>query len=151
MEVLRARGTVWLGIRTCSLSSNLIGQVASQVERLVPSFLFLMQRSGDSFNTYKSEIAALANDLPQSMLALTPEYYATQGLLAGMQSWIKVTTIGRASDTEIERLAMYTTGTPLVHVFKTSMLSFGAICCEPDTPQSTLDSSTTKRDSFRMR
>jgi len=125
--VLRKHAAVWIGIRTCSLSRHLRGQLSLQTDNSIPTFLYLTQRSADLFNVYKAKISASANVLTDGMLALTPPYYADQQLIGDMQSWIKLATLAHADGSELDRLAMYTTGTPLVQVLKASMLSFGSV------------------------
>jgi hypothetical protein len=125
LEVLSKHGAVWVGIRTCFISERLRVLMETQKKNSIPTFLYLMQRSGKSFAAYKGTFSTSTNYMYPGMPKLMPSYYAD--LLDGFKSWIKVTTLVPVKESEIVRLAMYTTGTQLIHVLRTSMLSFGSV------------------------
>jgi len=126
-KILRERGVVWIGVWGRPMSLNLHQQLSQQIETSIPTVLFLVQRSADSFSCYKGNVSDIANKLDHTIRGLTPSYYADLQFLAHVKNWLRLSAITRASGGEVEKLLMHTTGRPLVDVLKSSMLTFGSV------------------------
>jgi len=125
---LQRRIGVWFGIRTCFFRRALMVALQKQIRNGIPTYLWLLQRSGQSFIGVRGLMADLSNS-PDSA-AHVPDYYREQGLLPEMKGWVKIVAFEEMAFPELEGLRLCTTGNLLIDVLKKSMLSFGAVYSE---------------------
>lgn len=116
-----------MGIQTMSLGERLRAPLSAQIKDSIPTFIYLMQKSGSSFEAYKGNMAGSTNYVRPGMQDMMPRYYSDSQLLPRFKGWVEVTSFTKANEKEIAHLAMYSTGTQLLYVLQRSMFSFGSV------------------------
>jgi len=120
-EVLDRHGAVWVGKLGKPLARSHIAQVESQVQRGIPTYLFLVQRTAGRYEVYRGTVVEMARALPAAEGHLVPEYYEALGILAQVGFWTKVCRIERLDPGCLDALRVSTSGSAVPYSLITSM------------------------------
>jgi hypothetical protein len=88
-QVVSQNGAVWFGKLGQPISSQRADMLNQQVERNIPTFLYLVKGNRRKSTAYRANLAQISKDLPKEN-ALIPAYYAEKGLIQYMKVWMKM-------------------------------------------------------------
>ena len=145
--VTSTSGAVWFGSRGQAPGEARLILLMEQVERSVPTFLYLVQRKAQTFQTFQAPILAIAHSVPPTDSQLIPPYYVSFGSRFKAAIWLKAGLFKEEPDGALRLLQVETTGSPVTFVLAKSMASIlvvveGEIEASPPTRRRTLAADT---------
>lgn len=96
-------GAVWFGKLGQTLSQGRIDLLNQQVEKKIPTFLYLVKGNRRKSTAYRAGLIALTRQMPNEA-ALIPSYYAEKDLIQYMKAWMKVGQIEAIELSEMDTL-----------------------------------------------
>lgn len=116
-DVALSFGSVWFGVRGQAPTSARLMSLTEQLERSIPTFFYLVQRT-QPLSVFKSSILAIVKSLPEKESRLVPPYYAAMPTGYKAALWLKVGLFDEASNGVLDLLRVHTTGNPVTHALK---------------------------------
>jgi hypothetical protein len=102
-EIVARHGAVWFGKLGQTLSQSRIDMLNQQVEKGIPTFLYLVKGNRRKSTGYRAPLLLVTRDQPKET-ALIPSYYAEKDLIQYMKVWMKVGEIEAIEMTEMDKL-----------------------------------------------
>jgi hypothetical protein len=99
-EVVALHGAVWFGKLGQTLSQGRIDMLNQQVEKEIPTFLYLVKGNRRKSTAYRAPLLFVSKEIPKEK-ALIPAYYAEKDLIQYMKAWMK---IGPIEPIEMDRM-----------------------------------------------
>lgn len=103
-EVVDQHGAVWFGKLGGTLSFSRIELLNKQIEKKIPTFIYLVKGNRKKSTPYKADILSLSRDFPKKEKALIPTYYAEKKLLKFMNAWVKIGHIEQVEISDLKNL-----------------------------------------------
>jgi hypothetical protein len=88
-EVTSILGAVWFGKLGQTLAQSRIDMLNDQVEKKIPTFLYLVKGNRRKSTAYRAPLFLLSREIPKEK-ALIPDYYAEKDLIQYMKAWMKI-------------------------------------------------------------
>jgi hypothetical protein len=121
--VASSMGGVWFGSRGQAPGEARLILLKQQLERSIPTFLYVVQRKPETIQAFQSPILSLAHSVPSADSQLIPPYYVSFGSHFKAAIWLKVGQFKESPYTALRLLQMETTGSPVTFVLMKSMAS----------------------------
>jgi len=103
-EVVDQQGAVWFGKLGGTLSLSRIDLLNKQIEKKVPTFIYLVKGNRKKSTPYKANMIAVTRDFPKKEKALIPSYYSEKKLLKYMSVWFKIGHIEQVEMSDLKNL-----------------------------------------------
>jgi hypothetical protein len=102
--VVEQQGAVWFGKLGGTLSLSRIDLLNKQIEKKIPTFIYLVKGNRKKSTPYKANVVAVTRDFPKKEKALIPSYYSEKKLLKYMSVWFKVEHIEQVEMSDLKNL-----------------------------------------------
>lgn len=116
-------GAVWLGKIGKPLAQPKINIMNKQIANDIPTFVYLVQKVGQRYETHKGTIDEITRELP-TQKNLIPRYYEQQNILQYVSLWLKISKLTKLDKNGLMRLKVANTGTAVPDALSTSMAGF---------------------------
>jgi hypothetical protein len=103
-EVIKQNSSVWFGKLGTPISQNAIESFISQIEKGIPTYLYLVKGNRKRSTFYKAKILTLSGDFPKKEKDNIPYYYFEKKIAKQMKSWVKIIDIQPLEAEEIKSL-----------------------------------------------
>lgn len=108
-EIAKQKGAVWLGKMGRTLARNHVKTLNEQCKHNIPTYVFLVQKSGVGYELYQGNMVEVSRASPDDR-RLIPPYYEQRGILRYMRLWQKLTGIRRVDPAVLKRLYVASSG-----------------------------------------
>jgi hypothetical protein len=102
-EIVASHGAVWFGKLGQTLSQNRIEMLNHQIEKKIPTFLYLVKGNRRKSTAYRASLLLVSREIPENK-ALIPAYYAEKDLIQYMKAWMKIGQIESIELSEMDKL-----------------------------------------------
>jgi hypothetical protein len=92
-QVVEREGAVWFGKMGSPVSQNNIVILNGQVEKGIPTFVYLVKGNRRKSIAYRSRLIFALKTLPKTETDLVPTYYAELNIPQYVKFWVKLTKI----------------------------------------------------------
>jgi hypothetical protein len=103
-EVIQQNGSVWFGKIGTPFSQKAIDIFSLQIEKGIPTYLYLVKGNRKKSTFYKARIITLAGEFPKKEKEGIPPYYFEKKIAKQMKSWVKITDIQPLDSDEVKSL-----------------------------------------------
>ena len=103
-EVIQRKGSVWFGKLGTPVGQKAIETINSQIEKNIPSYLYLVKGNRRKSTFYKAKIITLSAEFPKKEKAGIPPYYFGKNIVQHMKFWVKISDIQPLDVEEIKSL-----------------------------------------------
>lgn len=103
-EVILQNGSVWFGKLGTPIGQTAIDNFISQIEKGIPTYLYLVKGNRRKSTFYKAKIITLSGDFPKKEKDGIPPYYFDKKIVKQMKSWVKITDIQPLESGEVKSL-----------------------------------------------
>lgn len=123
IAIIERHGQVWFGKLGKPLGQPNVKKINQQVEKGIPTYLYLVQKGDQGYSTYRGRIVCVTTEFPAGEEQLIPTYYSA---LNGpdIRFWVKVFDLHPAEADALSRLASVTSPDPIKHTLASSMAGF---------------------------
>jgi hypothetical protein len=102
-SVVAEHSAVWFGKLGQTLSQERIDMLNQQVEKGIPTFLYLVKGNRRKSTAYRASLVQISRETPKEK-KLIPAYYAEKDLLQYMKAWMKIGEIEAIEMSEMDKL-----------------------------------------------
>jgi hypothetical protein len=103
-EVIQQNGNVWFGKLGTPVGKKAIETINSQIEKNIPSYLYLVKGNRRKSTFYKAKIITLSAEFPKKEKDGIPPYYFEKEIVKYMKFWAKITDIQPLEPDEVKSL-----------------------------------------------
>ena len=120
--VIKKHGAAWFGKMGKTLGHDKVERLNEQVEKKIPTFLYLVQRSASKgYQIYRGGILQVARDLPARQNRYIPKYYESHRLEEYIRLWTKLSNLRAVPSSEINGFVVSSSGSPVLVTLGRSM------------------------------
>jgi len=121
--IASSMGCVWFGSCGQAPMESRLASLTQQIERSIPTSLYLVQRRDETLQVFQSQILGIARSVPSTESHLVPPYYASPKRDFKAVIWLKLQEFKEMPHTAIRLLRVEKTGSPVTFVLMRSMAS----------------------------
>lgn len=96
-------GSVWFGKLGQTLSQKRVDLINKQVEKKIPTFLYLVKGNRKKSTAYRSLVTYIQKERPEDNASI-PHYYIEKEIIQYMKVWIKIGSIAPIEMIEMKNL-----------------------------------------------
>ncbi len=122
-EVIEERGGTWFGKAGKGVGRNWASQVQDQVDRDVPTFLFLVTRVADMLHVHRGSIQQVSYTAPADPQDF-PAYYSSLGIATQASFWVLVRELLDVGTQDLSDLIVASSGRPILESLQSSSPTF---------------------------
>jgi hypothetical protein len=104
-----------------TLGEKWIARANQQVGEDEPTFLFLVQKVGKTYEAHKCKILQVERNLPVSEIKKVPKYYKESEIFGQVTLWIKLGSLVKLNQGALLEYRVASSGRPLLSSLRNSM------------------------------
>ena len=127
-KVVEQKGAVWFGKMGSTVSQKHIDVLNEQIEKGVPTYLYLVKGNRRKSTFYKAELIYASKSLPDEEKDLVPTYYQELDIPRFVKFWAKIGTITPADPADLRQLKVASSVFPISETLAKSSSGHFIIC-----------------------
>jgi hypothetical protein len=112
-EVIQKEGAVWFGKMGSTVSQNHIDRLNNQVEKRVPTFIFLVKGNRRKSIAYRASLIFASKTLIEKEKHLVPEYYSGLEIPKYVKFWAKLSEIKPIEFSDLQKMRVGSSVIPI--------------------------------------